>query len=64
MSGFYASHPFGEHSKPRSPFDWAQGDRGLECSIDFSRLNGQFDVKIVSTLYYLNIFLINKCRIF
>jgi hypothetical protein len=33
----YAPPSFGEHSKPRSPFDWVQGERGLECLTDFSR---------------------------
>jgi hypothetical protein len=28
-------HLFGEHSKSSPPFDWAQGERDLECSTDF-----------------------------
>ncbi len=32
------SLPFGEHSKSRSPFDWAQGERDLECSTAIFRI--------------------------
>jgi len=31
-------YPLGEHSKPRSPFDWTSDERCLECLTDFSRL--------------------------